>query len=128
MKKRKQIMLTIVSGILLVLLGIFFRLATDYGDVVILTIINTGTIMIIIGAIGLNKKGISHDERTKKLSARAISHSWFITFIMLNILFWIDQLEILKLTLNQGIAILMPVMLMSAALLQWLYKRKGDIE
>ena len=125
MEKKKRSILTIIAGSLVVMLGIFFQVMTDYSTQIILTFINAGTIMIILGAISYQKKGVGHDERTKKISAKALSLSWFITFIALNLLFWIDELQVFQLTAKQVLSILMPLMLLTGAGLQAYMRKKA---
>ncbi len=128
MERKKKSKSIIAAGTILVLMGILFQLISDYSTQIILTFINAGTIMIVIGAISYNKKGVAHDERTKKIGARALAVSWFITFLALNFLFWIDELSLVQLTAKSVISILMPLMLLTGTGLQWYMRRKGDVE
>jgi heme/copper-type cytochrome/quinol oxidase subunit 2 len=121
---------TMLAGTLLVGLGIFFEIMADYNRIIILTLVNMGVILLVMAVLKYNNlaAGVKQDERTKTLSMKAISHSWLITFIIANTLFWLIQLEILKLNGTQAIGAMIFAMIMSAGLLQGLYKHKGVID
>jgi len=127
MNKKKQYVITIIAGLLLISIGIFYHLTDLANENISFIFINVGTVMIVIGVIQFNKSGagLSQDERTRKLGARALSYSWLITFVTLNIIFWIDFLEIIRLTISQGFGIMLFVMVLSAGNLQWMLKRRG---
>lgn len=128
--QRKHAHTTIVAGLLLILLAIVYDLALGVDPVITLTFVNAGTIMIVIAAIALNRAGRDQpqDERTRKLGAYGLAKSWFVTFIGLNLLFWIDYLELAALTARHIVSILMALMLLSALVFQWNYKRHGDVQ
>jgi len=129
MKERKQYVITILAGLLLISLGVFYQLTDLANEIISLIFINTGTIITVIGVIHFNKFGarLTQDERTRKLGAIALSYSWLITFVTLNIIFWIDYLKIIGLTISQVLGIMLFVMVLSAGILQWILKRKGII-
>ncbi|MEA3343993.1 MAG: hypothetical protein U9Q92_07580 [archaeon] len=129
MKEKRQYVVTVIAGLLLISLGIFCQLTGLANEIISLIFINAGTIMAVIGVIHYNKfgAGLTQDERTRKLGSRALSYSWLITFVMLNIIFWIDYLNIIKITLSQGLGIILFTMVLSAGILQWILKRKGIV-
>ena len=126
MNERKQYVITILAGLLLISLGVFYQLTDLANEIISLIFINAGTIITFIGVIKFNRfgAGLTQDERTRKLGAIALSYSWLITFVTLNIIFWIDYLEIIRLTISQGLGIMLFVMVLSAGILQWILKRK----
>ena len=127
MKERKQYAITIIAGLLLIFLGLIYQLTDFANEIISLIFINAGTIITVIGVIHFNKFGerLTQDERTRMLGARALSGSWLITFVTLNIIFWIDYLEIIGLAISQVLGIMLFVMVLSAGILQWILKRKG---
>ncbi|RLJ00696.1 MAG: hypothetical protein DRP06_01480 [Candidatus Aenigmatarchaeota archaeon] len=68
------------------------------------------------------------DERTRKLSAFATTYSWFITFVLVNILFLLDYFGRLTITVSQTLGLLFFVMLITLIYFNMYFKRKGDVK
>ena len=115
----------IVTGAVLILFALIFQKYTE-NTTFILSMVNAGTIMIIIGAVAYHKKELRSDERTKKMGAKALSVSWFITFIAINILFWVDELKLIEMSAKAVLSLLLPLMLLTGAGFQWWMRRQGD--
>ena len=115
----------IVTGVVLILFALIFQKYTE-NTTFILSMVNAGTIMIIIGAVAYHKKELRSDERTKKMGAKALSVSWFITFIAINILFWVDELKLIEMSAKAVLSLLLPLMLLTGAGFQWWMRRQGD--
>jgi predicted CDP-diglyceride synthetase/phosphatidate cytidylyltransferase len=130
MKKiKRDYLLSILSGIILIFLGIFFQVTNLAKAIIPLIFINTGTILIVISVLTHNKfgAGITQDERTRTLSTRAIAYSWLLTFVLVNILFWFDYLKFVDFKVEQVLAITLFTMTLSAGILQSYFKHKGVI-
>lgn len=129
MKDKKQYVVTMIAGILLISLGIFFQLAGLANEIISQIFITAGAMMAVIGVIHFNKSGagLTQDERTRQLGSRALSYSWLITLVIVNMIFWVDYLDIIKVTLSQGLGIILFTMVLSAGILQWILKRKGIV-
>jgi len=128
MKRGKKFGLYIVAGVLLTLLGLFYELMMDLNEIITIIFISVGAVLIIGSVLRYTRYGeVNTDERTRKLGSAAISFSWFLTFVLVNILFWIDYFEILKLSVGQVIGIIVFFMIFSGAILKSLYRKKGDI-
>ncbi|PKG31153.1 hypothetical protein, partial [Methanoregula sp.] len=68
------------------------------------------------------------DERSKKIGEYGLSWSWLTGLFFMNGLFWLDYLNILKLSAQNALAISVVVLALSAVLFQaWLF-RKGDVD
>ncbi|BBL69353.1 hypothetical protein [Methanoculleus chikugoensis] len=67
------------------------------------------------------------DERTQKIGAYAISYSWLLTIVFLAILFWVDYLRLLALTVESVLLSAILLMGLSARLFQWYLFRQGDV-
>ena len=128
-KTKKEYMITIIAGIILVFLGIFFQVSSLAEGIIPLIFMNAGTIMIVIAVLAHNKygAGITQDERTRAISSRALSYSWLLTFIVVNILFWINYTKVLSLSTNHTLGILLFIMTLSAGITQSLFKKRGII-
>ncbi|MBD3245074.1 MAG: hypothetical protein GF335_03720 [Candidatus Moranbacteria bacterium] len=118
MSKKKKYIVLITAGLILIALGFSYQLLDLAGNLISLVFINSGVIIIVIAVLNFNHlgAGVSQDEMTRKISARALSYSWLLTFALLNILFWVDYLEILKLQTQTFLTIAIFVMLFSAVI------------
>ncbi len=67
------------------------------------------------------------DERISKLSAYASTWSWFFTFMLVAILFWVDYLKIIEMTPTMVIGIIFAFMAGSVMIFKWHFMRKGDV-
>ncbi|MBN1455956.1 MAG: hypothetical protein JW945_06880 [Methanomicrobia archaeon] len=68
------------------------------------------------------------DERTKKLGAYAATYSWLVTLVLIAVLFWVDYLAVVKLTVTQVLSVTLLVMVLSLNLFRWYFSRRGDVE
>ena len=128
MKKAKKFSLYLIAGTILVLLGLFYEIMMDPNEILTIIFVTGGSVIILTSVLKYSTYGeVSHDERTRRLGSAALSVSWLITFILVNVLFWIDYFELLDLTVAQNMGIILFFMVLSGAILQWLYRKKGDI-
>lgn len=67
------------------------------------------------------------DERTQKIGAYGISYSWLLTIIFLALLFWVDYLGVLALTVETVLLSTILLMGLSARIFQWYFFRQGDV-
>jgi hypothetical protein len=118
------------AGIFLIIMGVIQGLASGWQDVATSGLITSGIIVVIVmlGKEIRTKEGPPQDERTKKIGAWGLSYSWFLTFITLFILFWVQYLGLLVLSVQIVILFLVLEMAISARALQWYFFRRGDVE
>lgn len=126
MNKQKEYQISIIAGGILLLLGSFYHFSGLTNNIISFIVITAGITIVVVKTFQLNKfgAGVYQDERTRKISSRGISYSWLLTFLTLNLLFWIDILDVAKIELNQGIGIIIFVMIISAALFKYILKDK----
>ncbi len=67
------------------------------------------------------------DERTQKIGAYGVSYSWFLTLVFLALLFWVDYLGVLALTVESVLLATILLMGLSARIFQWYLCRQGDV-
>lgn len=67
------------------------------------------------------------DERTQKIGAYGISYSWLLTIIFLALLFWVNYLGLLALTVETVLLTTILLMGLSARIFQWYFFRQGDV-
>lgn len=113
----------IIAGIVLV------AMFADYHQIGI-SLINIGSIILFVTFVRAKRyrNGPVKDERTIKIGAYGLSYSWLITFILISLLFWVEEYQLTQLTVKQVLAILMFTMLITARGIQWYLFRKGDVE
>jgi arginine exporter protein ArgO len=95
-----------------------------------ITLINIGGVIIFVTFIRARRSGDGSmkDERTVRIGSYGLSYSWFVTLILLAVLFWIDYFELVQFTVDQVLGLLILVMAVTAKGFQWYHFRKGDVE
>jgi peptidoglycan/LPS O-acetylase OafA/YrhL len=131
-KTRAWIGVIFLFGVFLLAAGLYGLLAGAPGpdDGFANYAISMGFIMVLLAGARLRKGESSYlqDERTKKIGAYGLSYSWFLTFLALFGVFWLDRFGISLPdagTLAVGFILLMG--LSAKAFQSWLF-RKGDVE
>jgi hypothetical protein len=129
-KTKKQYIMTVISGMTLVFLGIFFQVSNLAKGVIPLIFMNAGTILIVIAVIAYNKygAGITQEERTRALSARALCYSWLLTFVLVNVLYWVDYTSVLKYEASHILGIILFTMVLSGGFFQSVLKKRGTVD
>ncbi|MEA3230093.1 MAG: hypothetical protein U9P44_04205 [archaeon] len=127
MKKEYKYRMVIGAIILLAAVALqMFYAAVD--SRVISMVVIAGVVLVGTGVVRYMKYGTGPetDERTRKISAFALSYSWIVTLVLVCVLFLSDEFGILKLTVAQALGSVMSVMIAVPIILQWYFKRKGD--
>lgn len=121
---------SLYAAIIAVMVGVIAGILQVGNEVVSNILINIGVAIIAVLLVRLRRIGNlpEKDERTKKLGAYGLSYSWLITFLALNLLFWIDRLQFIQLTVSGVIFILFILMLATAKGFQWYFLSKGDTD
>lgn len=116
-------------GVILAAAGIILPFLVDGME-------SLSSVMVAIGLVTVAVTGVQHwrygdglekDERTQKLGAYAISYSWLLTIVFLAILFWVDYLGLLVLSVQAVLVSAILLMGLSARLFQWYLFRQGDV-
>jgi len=117
-------------GFLIMLVGIFLEYMFEIDSLISAVLINAGVILIIYN-LYLHikyKETPSKDERIRKIANAGLAYSWIFTFLVMNLIFWVDYFNWFEITVAQVIGVIYFVMLISALLLQQYFKRQGDVE
>lgn len=129
--RRKFNMIILFSGLLITVLFLFLMLfATNPSDTVQLQAgLSFGIILLLIATVMFWKSPDSEivDERTKKIGAYGISCSWYVTYLIVIMLFWVTYAGIISIKANTLFMILILVMPVSAAVFRWYYSVKGEV-
>lgn len=83
-------------------------------------------IAIIVGAKTKEGEAVT-DERTQKITDKSLAYSWWLTYLLISALLWIDYYKIAALTVPNTLAIIFFFMVFSSCFLKMYYKRKGDL-
>ena len=120
----------IVIGALMIVSAIITILFTE-GEAVIGTILLCAGLAFLITGISRHRKygdDPESDERSKKIGAYGLSYAWLTGLFFMFALFWLDYLNILRLSAQNALAFSVIVLTLSAVIYQtWLF-RKGDVD
>ncbi len=121
---------SLYAAIIAVVIGVLASILQFGNEDISNILINIGVAIIVVLLVRLRRNGNlpEKDERTKKLGAYGLSYSWLTTFVALNLLFWIDRLQFIQLSVSGVIFILFVLMLVTAKGFQWYFLSKGDVD
>lgn len=114
--------LMLISGIVSILLS-----AGEAGIGSMLTA--AGIVFLVTGIKNHRKYGDEpeSDERSKKIGAYGLSYAWLTGLLFMFCLFWLDYLNLLRLSAQNALVFSILVLALSAVCYQaWLF-RKGDV-
>jgi len=102
---------------------------TGGADGIASMLIAAGIVFLVTGVTRHRKYGDDpeSDERSKKIGAYGITYAWLTGLMFMFLLFWLDELGILKLTTQNALALSILVLALSAAIYQVYLFRKGDV-
>jgi hypothetical protein len=89
-----------------------------------------GIVFLFTGVINHRKYGDEpeSDERSKKIGAYGLSYAWLTGLLFMFGLFWLDYLNLLRLSTQNALVLSILVLALSAMCYQmWLF-RKGDVD
>jgi hypothetical protein len=120
----------IIIGVLMILSGIVSLLITS-GETIIGTILLAAGFAFLVTGISRHRKygdDPESDERSKKVGAYGLSYAWVTGLFFMYGLFWLDYLNMLRLSTQNALALSVVVLALSAVIyLTYLFK-KGDVE
>ncbi|WAI00133.1 hypothetical protein [Methanogenium organophilum] len=93
------------------------------------SLISGGLVMILCGGLWLarHKEEKIVDERSQKIGTYGTALSWYIIFMAVVILYWLDMLGVLEVQASTILGGLMFLMIGSALFFQWYFNRQGDV-
>ena len=128
---KKKYKYNLINGPIIIIVAVALQaFCSGMNPFITRILITFGFILIINGVYRHKKYGemIEKDERTKKISAFAISYSWLATIITMSVLILLDYFDILKMTAPQALGFTYFVMILVVLVFKWYFQRKGDIE
>jgi hypothetical protein len=120
----------IIIGLLMIFSGVVSILLTG-GEAIIGTILLAAGFAFLITGISRHRKygdDTESDERSKKIGAYGITYAWLTGLFFMFGLFWLDYLNVLRLSTQNALALSVIVLALSAVIYQTYLFRKGDIE
>ena len=119
------------AGSILLIWGIAEVLLNPSGDSILPTVLlAAGLAFLVTGVIRRRKygEGAEHDERSKRVGAWGMSYSWYLSLIIIWILFLLDHFRLVELTVGEALGGSLLAMTLSAVAFQVYLARKGDVE
>jgi len=120
----------IIIGVLMILSGIVSLLIT-LGETIIGTMLLAAGFAFLITDIARHRKygdNPESDERSKKVGAYGLSYAWLTGLFFMFGLFWLDFLDVLRLSTQNALAISLIVLALSAVIYQTYLFKKGDVD
>ena len=123
-------MYRIIIGALMLISGIVSIVLTAGEANIGSMLIAAGAVFLITGITNHRKYGDDpeSDERSKKIGAYGLSYAWLTGLFFMFGLFWLDYLNVLRLSTQNALALSILVLALSAVIFQMYLFRKGDVE
>lgn len=120
----------IIIGALMLISGIVSILLTA-GEAIIGSILLCAGLAFLITGISRHRKygdDPESDERSKKIGAYGITYAWLTGLFFMFGLFWLDYLNVFRLSTQNALALSVVVLALSAVIYQTYLFRKGDVD
>lgn len=120
MKRSERIL---IMGVCAIILGIIMGFFID--SFISINVISIGTAFIFVGLfLKITKRDdeLAHDERTKKIQSLSLANSWWLTYVLIAVLFWVDRYY--TLTTESVLGILLFFMVITYAIMTFYFQRK----
>jgi len=130
MAMKQRNLYRIIIGALMITSGIVSILLT-VGEAIINTLLLAAGFAFLITGISRHRKygdEPESDERSKKIGAYGITYAWLTGLFFMFGLFWLDYLDVLRLSTQNALALSVVVLALSAVIYQIYLFRKGDVE
>jgi len=127
MKKRYAIQ--IAAGVVLGAAGILLPFLVAGTEAISSLLVTIGLVILAVAVVRhwRFRDEPERDERTQKIGAYGISYSWLLTIVFLALLFWVNYLGLLALTVETVLLSTILLMGLSARIFQWYFFRQGDV-
>ncbi|PKL63179.1 MAG: hypothetical protein CVV31_02420 [Methanomicrobiales archaeon HGW-Methanomicrobiales-2] len=115
----------IAAGAVLGAAGILLLFLLDGTEAISSLLVTIGLVILAVAAVRhwRFRDEPEKDERTQKIGAYGISYSWLLTIIFLALLFWVNYLGVLALTVETVLLSTILLMGLSARIFQWYFFR-----
>jgi len=120
----------IIIGTLIVISGVVSILLIP-GTPNLGTMLLAGGLAFLFTSIANHRKygdDPESDERSKKIGAYGLSYAWLTGILFMFGLFWLDSLDILRISVQNALVSSILVLALSAVIYQAILFRKGDVD
>lgn len=120
----------IIIGALMIISGLVTLLMSE-GEGIIGTILLCAGLAFLITGINRHRRygdDAESDERSKKIGAYSITYAWLTGLFFMTGLFWLDYFNVIRLSVQNALALSILVLALSAVIFQMYLFRKGDVE
>jgi hypothetical protein len=117
-------------GSILIVLGIAeLLLVPSEGPLIPTILLAAGLAFVLAGVTRWRRFGNApeQDERSRRIGAWGISYSWFLSLFFMTVLFLLDYLQVVNLTVQTALGVSVTVMTLSAVAFQLYLSRTGDV-
>jgi predicted membrane protein len=120
----------IIIGLLMIFSGVVSILFTGGEAIIGIILLAAGFAFLITGIARHRKYGddLESDERSQKIGAYGITYAWLTGLFFMFGLFWLDYLNVFRISTQNALALSVIVLALSAVIYQTYLFRKGDIE
>lgn len=101
------------------------------GEAIIGTMLLAAGFAFLITGVSRHRKygnDPESDERSKKIGAYGITYAWLTGLLFMTGLFWLDYLNVVRLSTQNALALSVVFLALSAVIYQTYLFRKGDVE
>ncbi|MBD3299916.1 MAG: hypothetical protein GF347_01040, partial [Candidatus Moranbacteria bacterium] len=116
MTNKRQYLILISLGLMLMFLGFVLSHFNIINELSGLVLLNGGIVLSVVSILKFNRfgAGVTQDEMTRNFSSQSLSYSWLITFVAVNIMFWMDYLGVYKFSAQSIFTIIIFLMMFSS--------------
>lgn len=121
----------VFAGIAIITIGIYAAIFTQLNGLMKSTIVSVGTAMLAVGILMYwrSRSGeVMYDERTLKIQNKALAASWWLTYVFIAALFWVDSMGIAKFTAESFGGLLLFEMVVTYMIAKWWLGGRGDVQ
>ena len=120
----------IIIGTLMIISGLATLLMSNGEGIIGTILLCAGLAFLITGIIRHRRYGDDpeSDERSKKIGAYGITYAWLTGLFFMTGLFWLDYFNVIRLSVQNALALSILVLALSAVFFQMYLFRKGDVE
>jgi len=126
---KKPFLARVVIGVILLIIGAALLAVENVDKQVGISLVNAGIIVIGFSLFyHFRYKGkVIKDERTIKIGTKGLAYSWTGTFMLVGVLVWMISLNVVTMTAQTVLSIIMFFMAFSGSLFQFYFSKKEDI-
>ena len=126
MKKSKRLLF---SGVCAIALSIIFLITGSTKSDIAATVSSVGFAFIAIGLLIYfrGEETVQQDERTKKVNNLAMAYSWWCTYLLIAVLFWVDRYKLLVAGIDSYLGLILFFMVLVYSFAAFILNKMPDV-